>query len=253
MSKTYLICPDSHAIPTFNNDRADWLGKLIADVRPDVLVHMGDACDLPSLSSYDKGTRGFVGKTYRKDVDAHLDFQERMWAPIKKLKKKLPFSVQLIGNHEFRVHRALDLSPELEGTIGFKDFRFEDYYDVIVPYEGSTPGVIELDGILWAHFFVTGISGRPAGGEHAASTLLSKNNMSSIAAHTHLYDYCTKTGINGKTINSVVVGCYQDYINDWSGNIGKLWRSGITILDNVQDGDFDIKFIRLKTLKDEYG
>jgi len=253
MSKTYLICPDSHAIPSHNNDRADWLGEFLADLKPDVFIHMGDAADMPSLSSYDKGTRGFIGKTYRADIEAHLNFQERLWSPIKKLKKKLPFSIQLIGNHENRVNRALDLSPELVGTIGFEDFEFENYYDVVVPYKGSTPGVIELDEILFAHYFITGVSGRPMGGEHPASSLITKNAMSSIAAHTHLYDYSTRTNINGKTINGVVAGCYQDYINDWSGNIGELWRPGITVLRNVEKGDFDLEFIHLNTLKRIYG
>jgi len=251
--KTYLIIPDQHAISSHNNDRADWAGQFIKELKPDVVVNMGDAADMESLSSYDKGARSFQGKSYKADIDAHLDFQERLWAPIKRSKKKLPYRVILEGNHEFRIERALDLSPELTGTIGFKDYDFNSYYDTVVRYDGGTPGIVELDEILFAHYFITGVSGRPMGGENPGNTLISKNKMSSVAAHTHIYDYCTQTNINGKTHNGIIVGCYQDYINAWAGNIGKLWRAGLTVLRNVEQGDFDLEFISLKTLQKEYG
>ena len=63
----HLVVPDIHAHPDHNNDRADWLGKLILDIKPDVVVNIGDMWDMPSMSSYDKGTKGFYGRSYRKD------------------------------------------------------------------------------------------------------------------------------------------------------------------------------------------
>jgi hypothetical protein len=252
MSKTYILIPDQHAHPDYHNDRADWAGKLIADVKPDVVVNMGDAIDLASLSSYDKGTRAFVGRSYLKDLNSHLDFQERLWAPMKRLKKKMPHSIYLEGNHEHRVERALDLSPELTGTIGFKDFAFDDYYNVVQRYEGGTPGVFQLDDILFAHYFVTGVSGRPIGGERAAHMHLAKIGQSAIAAHSHIFDYATRTNTVGRTTNGLVVGCYQDYSNDWAGNVANLWRRGMVILRNVEAGDYDVQWCSIEALKKEY-
>lgn len=253
MIDTMVIIPDQHSHADHDNKRADWLGQLLKDLKPDYVINMGDAADMPSLSSYDKGTRAFHGKSYKKDIDAHLDFQERVWSPIKKTKKKLPYRVILEGNHEHRIERALDLSPELVGTIGFKDFLFDDYYDEVIRYKGGTPGIHKVENILASHYFITGVSGRPLGGEHPAHSLISKNKISSIAAHSHLYDYTTQTNIDGQTYNGLVVGCYQDYINDWSGHIGELWRPGITILRNVHNGDFDLQFVHLETLRKQYG
>ena len=82
MSKTHLIIPDSHAHPDYNNNRYDWIGKLILDLKPDVLINIGDTADMPSLSAYDKGKASFHGRNYEKDINAHLDAQERMWGPI---------------------------------------------------------------------------------------------------------------------------------------------------------------------------
>ena len=90
MSKIHLVIPDSHAHPDFNNDRFDWLGHLINDVKPDVVVDIGDMFDMPSLCSYDKGTKGFEGRRYRADIAAGIEAQDRMMSIVKRQKKKLP-------------------------------------------------------------------------------------------------------------------------------------------------------------------
>ena len=250
---TYLIIPDQHAVPYHNNDRADWLASLMIDLKPDVVVNMGDAADMESLSSYDKGKRSFHGKSYKKDIDAHLDFQERLWEPVKRTKKKMPYRVVLEGNHENRIERALDLSPEMQGVIGFEDFRFDDYYNEVIRYDGGLPGIYKRDGILFAHFFPTGVSGRPIGGERPAHMLLAKNGCSSVAAHSHTLDFATRRTVADETLNGLVVGCFQDYINPWAGPIGKFWQSGVAILRGVENGRFDFQWVSLKSLKEIYG
>src|SRR5881628_1392121 len=103
----HLILPDSHAHAEHNNDRADWVGKLIVDLKPDVFINLGDQWDLPSLSGYDKGKSSFHGRAYRRDLDAGLEFSERLFAPIRKAKKKRPLSIYIEGNHEERQRRLL--------------------------------------------------------------------------------------------------------------------------------------------------
>ena len=88
MGSTHLVIPDCHAHADYPNDRADWVGKLIVDLKPDVVVNLGDMWDLPSFSSYDKGRAKFHGRSYRKDLDAGLEFDDRLWGPLKKAKKK---------------------------------------------------------------------------------------------------------------------------------------------------------------------
>lgn len=253
MSNTYIVIGDPHAHPEHSNVRADYLSKLIIDVKPDVVVNIGDHFDMSSLSSYDKGKRDFHGRSYKRDIEAGLEFHERMWAPVKDRKKKLPYRVVLEGNHEHRIERALDLSPELAGTIGFKDYAFDDYYDHVVRYEGSTPGVIDLDGILFAHYFITGVSGRPIGGERPAHMLIDKVGASCIAGHLHTLDFATRTNVAGRTRNGLVVGCYQDYPADWAGEINKIWKPGVAILRNVEEGNYDFQWVSMKALKSEYG
>jgi hypothetical protein len=253
MSKIHLVLPDQHAHPEYNNDRADWIGKLILDLRPDVVVNLGDGYDMASLSTYDKGKRAFAGRSYSRDIESGRGFQDRMWFPLKKAKKKWPRSVYLEGNHEHRIERALDLSPELQGTIGFSDYGLDNYYDQVIRYEGGTPGVIEIDNIYYAHYFISGIMGRPTGGVKPAYTISLVNGVSSTCGHIHTLDYSVRTLGNGSKIQSLVAGVYQDYKSPWAGHINDLWWSGGVIKRGVENGNYDPEFVSLKRLKEIYG
>ena len=250
---THLVIPDQHAHPNHDNRRADWLAKLIIDVKPDVVINIGDGADMPSLSSYDKGKRSFNGRTYRKDIDAHLDFQNRVWEPVRRRKRKLPRSIYCIGNHEQRIEKALDLSPELVGTMGMEDLQLERWYDEVVPYRGSTPGVTEVDGIAYAHYFVSGLLGRPISGEHPAYSILTKQFVSATCGHSHVFDLCIRTDVKGRKIMATHCGVYQDYEADWAGECNHIWSKGVLIKRNVEDGSYDPQWISIGSLEKEYG
>lgn len=253
MSKTYVILPDPHAHPAYSNERADWVGKLLLDVKPDVFINLGDLADMESLSSYDKGKRDFQGRTYKADIDAGLDFNERLFAPLRAQKRRLPATVFIEGNHENRIERALDLSPELVGTISFDDLDLRKDYDEIIRYTGTTPGSLELDGIQFAHYMVSGVMGRPIGGEHPAYTLISKKFQSCVVGHTHVFDYCVRSDGNGRDVQGLVAGCFIDYAPKWAGEVSKMWVPGLAVLRNVESGMFDLQWISINSLKKEYG
>lgn len=255
MTKTYLVVPDQHAHPDHNNDRADWLGKLILDLKPDTVMNMGDTFDMPSLSSFDKGKASFQGASYEKDIESGVDFLDRMWHPMRKSKKKKPKSVFLVGNHCQRLKKVLEYQPELSGSkygIGYKDYCLSDYHNVVVNYDGQTPGIYTADGISFAHFMVSGLLGRPIGGDNAAATLLAKNHSSCVVAHSHTVDWAVRSTANGNKIMGLVAGVYQDYKSGWAGNINNIWHSGVFVLRNVEGGTYDPSFISIEALRREY-
>lgn len=252
MGNRHLVIPDPHAMPGTSNRRAEWVGKLIHDLRPDTVVQLGDLFDFPSLCSYDKGKKSFQGRTYAADVAAGTDFQERMWHTCRRSKKRLPLRVSLIGNHEQRITRAIELQPELEGTISYEDLELDYFSDCVVPYAGSTPGTIELDGVTYAHFLVSGVSGRPISGEHLAYSLLAKQHASCVVGHNHTFDYCIRTTVNGRRIQGVCAGVFQEHTSNFAGESQKLWWPGVVVLDNVENGCFDLRQISMDQLKKEY-
>lgn len=252
--KTHLVIGDPHCHYQHHNERAHWLAQFILDVKPDVVINIGDQYDLPSLSSYDKGTRSYIGRTYRADIDTGLDFSERLFGDLRKHKKKLPRFIFHEGNHEQRITRALEVSPELSNTISFRDLDLDRNYHDIIRYTGkSTPGTHTVDGITYAHFLISGVMGRPIGGEHAAYSLLSKQFQSCTVAHSHLRDFCSRTNASGQLINGLVAGCFIDYEVDWAGEQQKLWWKGLTLCHDVENGSYEPEFISLKRLREVYG
>ena len=251
MSKTIVVLPDQHAEPAHNNDRADWMGALIADVKPDIVVNIGDAADIASLSTHSDVNFG----NYEQDISVHLNFQERLWAPMRKAKRKQPRRVFCEGNHEYRITRAIQARPELSGDVyglSFKDLDLSRYYHNIVRYENDTPGIINIEGVDFAHYFISGVMGRPTGGVNHARSNLMKNLNSCVQGHSHLFDYSEITNASGKTLQGVVCGVGSEQAPEWAGNRAKLWRPGVLILRGVEDGNFGMQWINMKELMNEY-
>lgn len=255
-----IVIPDTHAHPDLDNERFDWLGKLILDKKPDIVLQLGDFYDMPSLSSYDKGTKGFEGRRYKKDIESGLDAQERLWAAVdryNKLRAKNkkagynPERVLAVGNHEERVDRVVNLSPELSGTIGEDDYQFTKYWQRIIPFKET--GVVE--GFAVSHYFPAGLLGRPIGGENPADAHLKKLSMSCIAGHSHLLDIKSRTKADGSKMMGLIGGCYvhPDMIEHWNKNTYQLWWNGITLLTDVENGYAEgVEFISQARIRREY-
>lgn len=257
MSNLTLFIPDPHAHPDFGNERADWLGKLIKDLKPDTVICIGDLWDLHSLSDFEKGKASFVGRSYEKDIEAGLDFNDRLWHPLKKAKKGMPKRYFFEGNHEHRIAKALDRNPELNSMgghgIAYSHLDIYRYWDEFIPYSGSVPGSKIIDGVLYAHFLPSGLMGKASSGLHHAHSLLTQNHCSCTVAHSHKFDFKISTNTQGATIQGLVAGCYQDYNNPWAGDLANQWWRGVIIKRNVSDGVYDLETVSLEKLKRVYG
>ena len=51
----HLIIPDTQVKPEAGHEHLIWASKYAVDTKPDVIIHLGDHWDMPSLSSYDVG------------------------------------------------------------------------------------------------------------------------------------------------------------------------------------------------------
>lgn len=248
-----LIIPDPHAHPKHDNTRATNLSKLMMDIQFDVVINLGDMADMSSLCTYDKGTKGFEGRRYKDDINAALDFDTRLWEGHRKTKKKLPRRVFCVGNHEQRINKAISSDPVLEGTIGLKDLDLERNYDDIVYYDGGTPGQINIGGIEFGHYVVSGLLGRPLSTEHMGYSLLAKKHESVVVGHSHIIDYSARVKGNGKFIHGLSAGCFIDYKTDWAGKIEDQWWRGVCILSNVEDGNYDLSMVSIDKIDKQHG
>jgi len=249
MSKTHLVIPDSHAHPQYNNNRYDLLGKLVAELKPDVIVDVGDWWDMPSLCTYDKGKRGFENNRYHKDIAAGVEAQDRLLNPLRKLKRKTPRKIRCLGNHEHRINRVLDLDPILDGTISTRDFQSKEYGFEEYPFLE----IVEVDGIQYSHYFASGVMGRPIGGVNLGASILSKQFQSATQGHTHMFDHAVRVRGDGRRVHGLSCGVFQDYVPDFAKASARYWSSGVVIKRGVSNGDYDIEWVSMRRLKEIYG
>lgn len=246
-----LVIPDAHAKPGVSMRRFDWLGKVIVDLRPDVVVDLGDWADMESLSSYDKGKKSFEGRRYAKDVAASVEARERVARHLKKSRKR-PRLVALGGNHDYdRIHRATELTPELDGTIGVSDQQHAEYGWDLIPYLHPHTEA----GYAFQHYFGSGLMQRPIGGERHALRLLQTQFTSCIQGHSHLWDEAERTLANGRRIQAFVPGCFLDpeQWESYAGRANTMWWRGLLWLPGAEDGYCrDFQRISIEKLQREY-
>lgn len=255
MSKRILVIPDLQIKPGVRTNHLDWIGKLIVDKQPDVIVQIGDFADMPSLSSYDVGKKSFEGRRYKDDVQSVVNAQAQLLYPLtvlqgkqKENKKKVysPSMVLTLGNHEERILRAVNSDPKLEGTIGLEDLCYKGFGWEVIPYLQP----IEIEGVMFCHYFTTGVMGRPV---TSPAALLAKKHMSCVMGHVQHDGIASSYTGNGKRITAIFAGgCYlhnEEYLGP-QGN--RHWR-GVWMLNDVVDGEFDIMPLSLKYLEKKYG
>lgn len=261
MNKTILIIPDSHAEPgrdghKTDNSRFKYLGNLIVEKQPEIIVNLGDMADMPSLSLHDIGRKSFEGRRYQDDIDAAIDAQDKLFEPItaynrSKKNKYSPRWVYLQGNHEFRINRAVELDRKLERLIEWeKDLLTEDFGWETYPYKE----IVDIEGIAFTHHFTAGRMDKPIGGINQARAILNKMHMSSVQGHSHIRDIAFDVDATGKEMFGLVAGCYfEQEMSYASKREQQQWWRGITMLKGVDKGTpGDIEFISLKTIKKEY-
>jgi hypothetical protein len=235
------------------------LGKLIIDRKPDIIVNIGDMADMGSLCSYDKGKKSFEGRRYKKDIEAVWDAQHKLFAPIveynrqQKASKHAQYKPRLVltlGNHENRINRATEQQAELDGTISVQDLKYEVFGWEVIPFLEP----ISIEGVNFAHYFTSGVMGRPISGQHPCYSLITKQLASCVQGHSHLREFAERTTTEGRRIMGLTVGCYLDeeQIEAYAGEANKMWWRGLVMLHDVNDGQFEPEFINIKQIKAKY-
>lgn len=246
------VIPDTQVKPGIDPSYLISIGRYLVEKKPDVIIHLGDHWDMPSLSSYDVGKRQFEGRRYRKDIIAGNVGMEALLGPIKahndsaarnhkpRYRPEMHF---LMGNHENRINRAVDNDAKLEGALGVQDLNLEDWvvHDFL--------DVLIVGGIAFSHYFVTGVAGRPAA---TANAQLNKKHMSCIAGHQQGLQIATAHRADGQRLTSVIAGSCYEHDEDYLGAQGnKHWR-GFLMLHEVHDGQFDLMPVSLDYLNKKY-
>lgn len=255
MGKTAVVFTCSHADPQYSNERFDWLGRFIYDLRPDYVVDLGDGADLRSLNTFDSTRPGaVVAQNYERDIDSYIDAQERLRYHFKHAKKRKPFWIGFEGNHEYRIKRALMHDPRLEGDrygISFSHLQTDYFFNEYHEYENTDPGIADYDGVSYSHFFTSG-GGKALSGIHHAYQLVQHRGHSSTCGHSHKRGVFFKDGAHPNGQMGLVAGSYKGGPESWAGQANNSWWSGVVVKREIENGMYEPEFISKETLRKAY-
>lgn len=245
----HMVIPDCQVKPGVPLDHLIWAGRYAADKQPDKIICLGDFADMESLSSYDVGRKSYEGRSYDSDIKAARKGMELFLSGLREGQKsgvgRPPQLIMLLGNHEDRISRTIELDRKLSGTIGLTDLGYEESGWKVIPFLES----VVHDGIAYSHYFTSGVMGRPV---TSARALLTKRHMSAVMGHVQRRDIAYDYTADGRQITALFAGSFYQHNEGYLGPQGnKHWR-GIWMLHNVKNGEFDEVPVPIKYLKDKY-
>jgi hypothetical protein len=179
--------------------------------------------------------------TFMKPVIAE---QKRQRLNKKKVWK--PKKVFLIGNHEYRIDRAIESDRKLEGLIGYDDFNLKKYNWEVHPFLD----VAVINGIAYSHYFTSGVMGRPVS---SPNLLLQKKHMSCVMGHVQDRAISFSKKADGSRITGLFAGIFyqhdEEYLNPQTNG---SW-SGVWVFNEVTSGSFDEMPVSINYLRKQYG
>lgn len=248
-----IAIPDTQQKPGVPTRYLRAIGNYIAEKEPDVIAHLGDHWDMPSLSSYENKNTAYwdaPDRTYKHDIWTANAAMDELLEPIlaKKARSKWdPDMHFFLGNHENRVERAVWADPALKGTLDLDQLNLHHWK--VHPFLK----VVELDGILFSHYFVNQKSLKKNVLSGTIDNRLNCIKQSFVMGHQQGRLWGSQWTPEGREIIGLVAGsCYEhdeDYMPAFQGN--HYWR-GIVVLNEVRDGQYDPCFVSLNFLKRRY-
>lgn len=253
---THLIIPDTQVKPGVPTDHLRWIGQYLVDRRPDVVVHLGDHWDMPSLSAWDRGKLQMEGRRYADDIAAGNEAMALITAPLRKLQVGQarrgtemydPRLVFLLGNHEYRIQRAVEENGHLEGALGYEDLALDGWevYDFLKP--------VFIDGIGYSHYWANHMTGKPLGG--MIQTRLKTVGHSFTQGHQQHLDTGMRFvhGPKGpRQQRGLVAGACYLHNEDYKGHQGNAHWRGVIVKHQVRDGEYDLMEVSLDFLCRKY-
>lgn len=247
--RKHLVIPDTQVKPGVRTDHLVWAAKYANDHRPDVIVHLGDHWDMPSISSYDRGKRSAENRRINLDIKAGniaiAAFTEALdYTPKPRL-------VMTLGNHESRISRYVEDHAELEGTVGYHQLSASSWGWEVYPFLEP----VTIDGVTYVHYAPRGSDGsvgQTKRGAPSARAQVMREMRSTVCGHKQGLDtYIHNTGT--RTIRGVIAGSFYQHNEGYMSPQGNRHWRGILYLTEVRNGEFNLCEVSLAYLKRKYG
>lgn len=189
---------DTHWYPGMDFEHMRWIGRYIAEAKPDNVVHIGDALDFESCEFHSAPGSGAQKRrpAFIEDIECGEDALSVYHKEIGV--GEIPHDITF-GNHEYRVWRFEEMAPNLAGTLVLQlEQLFSRYRWKTTPYKHW----LFFEGVGFSHVPIS-IMGKPIGGRYPENTIGNQATHSIVFGHTHRNNNVTvpKIGIN----NSITI------------------------------------------------
>jgi len=228
-STRVIAIGDTHDEPNIPKDRFKWIGRHCLARMPDRIVQIGDFASWNSVSAHEE--RGSLGYAQRPSFQEDLRSCEEAMAAFYKETSDLVIPLELVcGNHEDRIQRFENKTPETVGTLWaqFDDLCARHRWR-LHPY-GQW---LMIDGVGFIHVPMN-IMGRPYGGQQSENQIANHATHSIVFGHTHRSTFrkTPKIGANNSIeIMNLGSAMPSGYVAKYAGTATTGWSYGIYELE----------------------
>jgi len=252
-AETVKVCAigDIHDHPDIPKDRARWMGKWVNEVRPDLVIQIGDLLTLDSLNGHisDDTWTGRAKPVFEQDMASAAEFFATYEDGRGAFK---PEQHCTLGNHEYRIWRYEDGAP---ATVGM----MQSYLDEVFQTAGWSYSPYGMPYIVGNVCFVhvpIGLNGKPVGGKTSTSLIARDSVRDTVSGHTHRAEVSRvpKLGIDERVL-SLNLGCAlpDGHVESYIGHGASGWWWGVWEL-TIHNGRIEgYKQISMRELAERYG
>lgn len=205
--------------------------------KPDVIVLAMDWFDFPSLSFHDQAHADFRTRSVMRDFRSGLHGWDVFMEPIRAERARSgwnPLIICIEGNHDARLWRHLMEDARTDQAVPTPRQVAEAEGCLWYPF--LTP--VDVDGILYCHYFVNPMTGRPYSGQ--METRLKTIGRSFTMGHQQTYMSGVLPRVDRSMIRGLVAGSFYMHDEEYrSHQANHHWR-GILIKHAVKDGNYNL-------------
>lgn len=241
---------DLHLKPGMDFEHMRWIGRYVAETRPDNVLQIGDCFDFESCEMH--SAAGSASQMHRpsfiEEIEAGQDAFDIYHSEIGA--GEIPHDV-IYGNHEYRVNRLEELAPNLAGTLTLQvDQFFARYRWRTTPYRHW----LFFEGVGFTHVPMS-IMQKPIGGRYPENTIGNQATHSIVFGHTHRNNNVTvpKIGINNSiTITNIGSAMPHGYTPKYTDGATTGYSYGVHLL-RLRGGRVESdQFVSMLELSERY-
>jgi len=200
--------------------------EYVLDIKPDILVFMGDSGEFASLSNWNKKKPKIAeGRRYKDDYES---VKEELYL----YRYALPDTemIYIIGNHEKRAEWYVEKNPAMADHIDIiNDLHLEELEMTVVPFGEA----YQIGQLWWAHGWFYN--------KYHANKTLHEFGDNILYCHVHSFQQDTRNvHFARKEQIAQCVGCLTHRYPDWKGQKPTRFQNGHVTVEYNHYGEFQL-------------